>query len=308
MSILSDDPTVETVPVGHDGVRVEIEERRAVSVPGGVGLLAALASLAIGIGLLAIGNESGLLVVLALLFLAIVVVLLSSLIIVQPGQTKVVQFFGRYVGTVREPGMSMVVPFSNRHSVSVRVRNFETNLLKVNDADGSPVEIAAIVVWQVADTSKATYAVDNYVDFVSVQAESALRHTATTHPYDGTESGGTSLRGSTDQVAKELAFEVAERISLAGVEIVEVRISHLAYAPEVAQAMLRRQQANAVVAARTLIVEGAVGMVELALNKLSEKNIVELDDERKAAMVSNLMVVLCSDQPASPIVNAGTLY
>lgn len=306
--MLSDTPTVETVPVGHEGVRVEIEERRAASVSGGVGLLAAIASLALGIGLLAIGSESGVVIVLALLFLAAFVVMVSSLVIVQPGQTKVVQFFGRYVGTVRQTGMSMVVPFSNRQSVSVRVRNFETNLLKVNDADGSPVEIAAIVVWQVADTSKATYAVDNYVDFVSVQAESALRHTATTHPYDGTESGGTSLRGSTDQVAKELAYEVAERISLAGVEIVEVRISHLAYAPEVAQAMLRRQQANAVVAARTLIVEGAVGMVELALNKLRAGNIVELDDERKAAMVSNLMVVLCSDQPASPIVNTGTLY
>ncbi|GAA3894141.1 SPFH domain-containing protein [Leifsonia kafniensis] len=308
MSIQSNTPTVEAVPVGHDGVRVEIEERTAASMPGGLGLLTAVVALALGIGIIVVGSAIPLLVVLGLVFIAVFVVLLSSLVIVQPGQTKVVQFFGRYVGTVRRPGMSLVMPFSTRHSVSVRVRNFETNRLKVNDADGSPVEIAAIVVWQVADTSKATYAVDNYVDFVSVQAESALRHTATTHPYDGSESGGTSLRGSTDQVANELAHEVAERISLAGVEIVEVRISHLAYAAEVAQAMLRRQQANAVVAARTRIVEGAVGMVELALTKLSEGNIVELDDERKAAMVSNLMVVLCSDQPASPIVNTGTLY
>jgi regulator of protease activity HflC (stomatin/prohibitin superfamily) len=308
MSTQHEPPTVEAVPVGHDGVRVEIEERSAASVPGGLGLLAAIVSLALGIGIIVAGSATPALVLLGLVFIAVFVVLLSSLVIVQPGQTKVVQFFGRYVGTVRRTGMSMVVPFSNRHNVSVRVRNFETNRLKVNDADGSPVEIAAIVVWQVADTSKATYAVDNYVDFVSVQAESALRHTATTHPYDGSESGGTSLRGSTDQVANELAHEVAERISLAGVEIVEVRISHLAYAAEVAQAMLRRQQANAVVAARTRIVEGAVGMVELALTKLSEGNIVELDDERKAAMVSNLMVVLCSDQPASPIVNTGSLY
>lgn len=298
--------TVETVPVGHDGVRVDITERTAASLPGGVGLALSVAFLAVGVLALALLPDAA--KALSILFFAAFLIALTSLVIVQPGQTKVVQFFGRYVGTVRRTGMSMVVPLSTRRSVSVRVRNFETNRLKVNDADGSPVEIAAIVVWQVADTSKATYAVDSYVDFVSVQAESALRHIATTHPYDGSESGGTSLRGSTDQVADELAHEVAERISLAGVEIVEVRISHLAYAAEVAQAMLRRQQANAVVAARTRIVEGAVGMVDLALKKLSADDIVELDDERKAAMVSNLMVVLCSDQPASPIVNTGTLY
>ena len=298
--------TVETVPVGHDGVRVDITERTAASLPGGVGLSLAAALLAVGV--LAVSLLPGPAKIIGIVVLAACILALTSLVIVQPGQTKVVQFFGRYIGTVRRTGLSMVMPLSTRHSVSVRVRNFETNRLKVNDADGSPVEIAAIVVWQVADTSKATYAVDNYVDFVSVQAESALRHIATTHPYDGSESGGTSLRGSTDQVADELAHEVAERISLAGVEIVEVRISHLAYAAEVAQAMLRRQQANAVVAARTRIVEGAVGMVDLALTKLSEDDIVELDDERKAAMVSNLMVVLCSDQPTSPIVNTGTLY
>jgi regulator of protease activity HflC (stomatin/prohibitin superfamily) len=192
--------------------------------------------------------------------------------------------------------------------VSTRVRNFETNHLKVNDADGNPVEIASIVVWQVADTSRALYAVDDYLNFVRVQAESALRHVATAHPYDNPADGGTSLRGSTDVVASELAEEMAARVVIAGVEIVEVRVSHLAYAPEIAQAMLRRQQANAVVAARSRIVEGAVGMVELALEKLSERGIVDLDEERKAAMVSNLMVVLCSDQPASPVVNTGTLY
>ncbi|WP_236779228.1 SPFH domain-containing protein [Agromyces seonyuensis] len=297
---------VETVPVGHDGVRVDISERPAMTFPGGVGLVAFFALLALGVWMLV--ALPGTAKTFSLLVFALSIVALSALVIVQPGQTKVVQFFGRYTGTVRTPGLSTLVPFSTRRSVSVRVRNFETNRLKVNDADGSPVEIAAIVVWQVADTSKATYAVDNYIDFVTVQAESALRHIATTHPYDGSEGVGTSLRGSTDQVADELAHEVAERISLAGVEIIEVRISHLAYAAEVAQAMLRRQQANAVVAARTRIVEGAVGMVDLALRKLSEEEIVELDDERKAAMVSNLMVVLCSDQPASPIVNTGTLY
>jgi regulator of protease activity HflC (stomatin/prohibitin superfamily) len=232
----------------------------------------------------------------------------ASLAIVQPGQTRVVQFFGRYAGTVRTPGLSWVLPLTVRRNVSVRVRNFETNRLKVNDADGNPVEIAAIVVWQVADTARALYAVEDYLNFVRVQAESALRHVATTHPYDDAAVDGTSLRGSTDLVAAELAEEVAQRVVIAGVEIIEVRISHLAYASEIAQAMLRRQQANAVVAARSRIVEGAVGMVEQALTRLSEGGIVELDEERKAAMVSNLMVVLCGDQPASPIVNTGSLY
>jgi regulator of protease activity HflC (stomatin/prohibitin superfamily) len=236
------------------------------------------------------------------------VIIFSSLVIVQPGQTRVVRFFGSYVGTVRRTGLSWILPLTDRRNVSIRVRNFETNHLKVNDADGNPVEIASIVVWQVADTSRALYAVDDYLNFVRVQAESALRHVATTHPYDDPTESGVSLRGSTDVVAGELAEEVAQRVALAGVEIVEVRISHLAYAPEIAQAMLRRQQASAVVAARSRIVDGAVGMVEMALARLSERNIVDLDEERKAAMVSNLMVVLCGDQPASPVVNTGTLY
>ena len=231
-----------------------------------------------------------------------------ALVIVAPGQTSVVQFFGRYVGTVTKPGFWWVFPLTVRRSVSLRVRNFETNHLKVNDADGNPVEIAAIVVWQVVDTAKSTYAVENYDNFVTVQAESALRHVATSHPYDDNTDAGTSLRGSTDVVAAELAHEVADKVAVAGVEIVEVRISHLAYAQEIAQAMLRRQQANAVVAARSRIVEGAVGMVELALNRLTENGVVSLDEERTASMVSNLMVVLCGDQPASPIVNAGSLY
>jgi regulator of protease activity HflC (stomatin/prohibitin superfamily) len=232
----------------------------------------------------------------------------TALVVVPPGQTSVVQFFGIYVGTVLRPGFWWVLPLTIRRTVSVRVRNFETNRLKVNDADGNPVEIASIVVWQVADTARSTYAVDDYTNFVSVQAESALRHVATSHPYDDTTGQGTSLRGSTDVVAGQLAAEVAERVAIAGVEIVEVRISHLAYAQEIAQAMLRRQQANAVVAARSRIVEGAVGMVEMALDRLAEHDVVALDEERKASMVSNLMVVLCGDQPPSPVVNAGSLY
>ena len=236
------------------------------------------------------------------------VLIATSLVIVPPGQTSVVQFFGRYIGTARRSGFWWVAPLTVRRRVSIRVRNFETGHLKVNDADGNPVEIAAIVVWQVADTAKSTFAVDNFVDFISVQAESALRHVAVSHPYDDTTGAGTSLRGSTDVVAGELAREVAERVAIAGLEIVEVRISHLAYAQEIAQAMLRRQQANAVVAARSRIVEGAVGMVEMALSRLNEGGVVSLDEERTASMVSNLMVVLCGDQPPSPVVNTGSLY
>jgi regulator of protease activity HflC (stomatin/prohibitin superfamily) len=289
-------------PVGHQGARVDITQRPALAVNGWLGVLVIAACVA---WMLTAGKHHHGLLWLSLL---IVVLVATSLVIVAPGQTSVVQFFGRYVGTVRRAGFYWVLPLTVRRRVSVRVRNFETNHLKVNDADGNPVDVAAIVVWQVADTAKATYAVDSYLDFVSVQAESALRHVATTHPYDDTSDTGTSLRGSTDIVAGELAVEVAERVKLAGVEIVEVRISHLAYAQEIAQAMLRRQQANAVVAARSRIVEGAVGMVELALNRLAETGVVELDEERKATMVINLMVVLCGDQPPTPVVNTGSLY
>jgi hypothetical protein len=293
-------PVPVAVPVGHQGARVNITERKTLAINGWIGVLVLIICVWAAFQLAGTGWVA----------IPIVVALIaaSSLVIVPPGQTAVVQFFGSYIGTLRKPGFSWVLPLTNRRSVSVRVRNFETHHLKVNDAEGNPVEIAAIVVWQVADTSKATFAVDSYTNFISVQAESALRHVATTHPYDNPSDGGTSLRGSTDIVAAELATEVAERVVIAGLEIVEVRISHLAYSPEIAQAMLRRQQASAVVAARSRIVEGAVGMVRLALEQLNDQGIVDLDEERKAAMVSNLMVVLCGDQPASPIVNAGSLY
>jgi regulator of protease activity HflC (stomatin/prohibitin superfamily) len=290
-------------PVGHSGTRVVIQERPAWAVNGWFGVLVVAACIA---GTILAAQSSTSALAAAPAFIGAVV--FSSLIIVAPGHTKVVRFFGSYVGTVRRTGLSWVLPLADRRSLSIRVRNFETNHLKVNDADGNPVEIAAIVVWQVADTSRASYAVDDYVNFVEVQAESALRHVATTHPYDDPADEGTSLRGNVDLVAAELAQEVAQRVTIAGVEIVEVRISHLAYSPEIAQAMLRRQQASAVVAARARIVEGSVGMVEMALARLEEHGVVELDEERKAAMVSNLLVVLCADQPASPVVNAGTLY
>ena len=293
---------ISAEPVGQQGALVDIRQRPALAINGWLGVLV-LAAAVVGMVLTA-QHDKGLL----WLPLVVGVLILISLDIVPPGQTSVLQFFGSYIGTVARPGFWWVLPLTIRRRISIRVRNFETNHLKVNDADGNPVEIAAIVVWQVADTAKSTYGVENYVNFVTVQAESALRHVATVHPYDDTTDTGTSLRGSTDIVAAELAREVAQRVAIAGIEIVEVRISHLAYAPEIAQAMLRRQQANAVVAARSRIVEGAVGMVELALNGLSERGVVSLDEERTAAMVSNLMVVLCGDQPPSPIVNAGSLY
>jgi hypothetical protein len=296
-------PTAEATPVGATGHRVEVSERQGWAVSGWLGVVVIAGCVGAGIAL-ASSSSPGL-VAIPIVVGAIVA---SSLVIIQPGQTKVVRFFGNYVGTVRRTGLWCVVPLSDRRTLSIRVRNFETNELKVNDAEGNPVDIAAIVVWQVADTAQAVYAVEDFVDFVEVQAEAALRHIATTRPYDDPAEDGSSLRGSTDIVAAELAQEMAERVVIAGVEIVEVRISHLAYAAEIAQAMLRRQQANAVVAARSRIVEGAVGMVDLALARLDERGIVDLDEERKAAMVSNLMVVLCGDQPPSPIVNTGTLY
>ena len=297
-------PTSVVEPVGRQGTRVEIQQRQAAMITGWLGV-AALFGLA-GATYAAVQTQAGGWAIgLPIIAFSLVA---SSIVIVPPGQSCVVQFFGTYVGTVRRPGFWCVWPLAVRRAVSIRVRNFETNRLKVNDADGNPVEIAAIVVWQVADTARAVYAVDDYPAFVSIQSESALRHVAMGHPYEDTRGGGTSLRGSTDAVADQLAREVAERVAIAGVEVVEVRISHLAYAPEIAQAMLRRQQANAVVAARSQIVEGAVGMVEMALSRLTEKGVVELDEERTASMVSNLMVVLCGDQPPTPVVNAGTLY
>jgi hypothetical protein len=290
----------EATPVGHSGTRVVIQERPALMINGWFGVVVVAACVA---GAVVLHGSAWLAAP-----IVVGVVVVTSLVIVQPGHTKVVRFFGSYVGTVRRTGLWWIVPLADRRSLSIRVRNFETNHLKVNDADGNPVEIAAIVVWQVADTSKAVFAVQDYLSFVSVQSEAALRHVATTRPYDGGDNDTSSLRGNTDEVAMELAREVAARIAVAGVEIVEVRISHLAYAPEIAQVMLQRQQAAAVISARSRIVDGAVGMVEMALNRMTERNIVQLDDERRAAMVSNLLVILCGDSRATPIVNTGTLY
>ncbi len=234
--------------------------------------------------------------------------LLSGLFVVNPNEARVLQLFGDYVGTVKEDGLRWANPFYTKLSVMLRIRNFESNKLKVNDHDGNPIEIGAVVVWKVVDTAEACFEVDNYEHYVNVQTEAAIRNLASHYPYDAHIEGDFSLRGSTSEVAARLKTEVQERLDKAGVRVIEARISHLAYAPEIASAMLRRQQAGAIIAARQRIVEGAVGMVEMALDLLQKSDKVKLDEERKAAMVSNLLVVLCADREAQPVVNAGSIY
>jgi regulator of protease activity HflC (stomatin/prohibitin superfamily) len=231
-----------------------------------------------------------------------------GLFMVQPNQGAVMQLFGRYVGTVRESGLRWANPFYSKNAVSLRIRNFESNKLKVNDLEGSPIEIGAVVVWQVVDTAEAVFAVDDYENFVHVQSEAALRQSATSYPYDLHNDHKVSLRSHTQEIADHLRKEIQDRLTSAGVKVLEARISHLAYAQEIAQAMLQRQQASAIIAARTKIVEGAVSMVHMALEQLAEKGVVVLDEERKAQMVSNLLVVLCGERGTQPIVNAGSIY
>ncbi len=226
----------------------------------------------------------------------------------QPNQAKAMTFFGSYVGTAKNPGLSWTIPFFIRKNISLRIRNFESGQLKVNDNHGNPIEIASVVVWMVEDTAEALFEVDDYESYVSIQSEAALRNMATTFPYDLHEGDKIALRSHPKEISEALKSEIQQRLAKAGVKVIEARISHLAYAPEIASAMLQRQQASAIIAARSKIVDGAVGMVEAALIKLSENQIVELDDERKAAMVSNLLVVLCSDHSAQPVINAGSIY
>jgi regulator of protease activity HflC (stomatin/prohibitin superfamily) len=281
-------------------------ERKAFRVSGFAVVLALLVLVGIVAAVTATASEgvAALTVVVAALVLALAA---SGFTIVGPNEARVIQFFGRYVGTVATAGFHWVVPLTVKRRLSQRVSNFETARLKVSDADGNPVEIAAVVVWRVADTFRAAFGVDDYGEYVSVQSEAAVRHLATSYPYEAHDSGRASLREGT-VVSEELTSELRERVELAGVEVLESRITHLAYAPEIAQAMLARQQASAVVAARFKIVEGAVGMVTNALDRLREENVVDLDEERKAQMVSNLLVVLCGDRSAQPVVNTGTLY
>src|SRR5262245_29047262 len=247
-------------------------------------------------------------IVASLLLLTVSAVSYAGLFVVNPNEAKVVTLFGKYVGSVRKTGLWWVHPLSMRRRVSMRVRNFESAKLKVNDHDGNPIEIAAVVVWKVVDSAEAMFEVDNYENFVHVQCEAALRNLATSYPYDAHQDAQLSLRANITEVAEQLRTEIEARLQKAGVHVIEARISHLAYAPEIASAMLRRQQASAIVAARTKIVEGAVGMVEMALDHLSQKQVVNLDEERRASMVSNMLVVLCSEHNVQPVVNTGTLY
>jgi regulator of protease activity HflC (stomatin/prohibitin superfamily) len=254
------------------------------------------------------GIHSGGMLVAAILVCAVALFTLIGLYMVEPNQAAVVSLFGKYVGTVKDAGLRWNNPFYAKRKVSLRVRNFESGKLKVNELDGSPIEIAAVIVWQVADSAEAVYNVDDYESFVHIQSESALRTMATSYPYDQHEDGQVALRSHAAEISKHLRDELADRLADAGVTVLDARISHLAYAPEIAQAMLQRQQANAIIAARTRIVAGAVGMVEMALAELQKNGVVQLDEERKAQMVSNLLVVLCGERATQPIVNAGTLY
>ncbi|KNB51710.1 SPFH domain-containing protein [Streptomyces caatingaensis] len=301
----------------HTTRKPPVREVPAKDIGGGLALLLGLVGLLIGIGLVGLGvrcaNDgrpgaaAGLIVGGVLVGLGSIIAM-CGLNSIAPGETKVVQLFGRYRGTIRTEGLRWVNPFTSRRAVSTRVRNHETAVLKVNDAYGNPIELAAVVVWQVEDTAQAVFAVEDFQEFVAVQTEAAVRHIAIEYPYDAHDDDALSLRGNAEEITEKLAIELHARVEAAGVRIVESRFTHLAYAPEIASAMLQRQQAGAIVAARQQIVEGAVGMVEQALARISEQGIVELDEERKAAMVSNLMVVLCGDRAAQPVLNTGTLY
>ena len=288
-----------------------MREKEIKATSGFVVLVLGLVGFVGGIALIGAAKDQGFpaLGVLGIVVWGGTALVLGGLFVVNPYEARVLQLFGRYVGTVKEPGLRWASPFYSKRRISLRVRNFETEKIKVNDVEGNPIEIAAIVVWKVVDTAEAAFEVDNYESYVKVQSESALRNAATSYPYDShDEPGVISLRGTTAAVADHLKDEMQQRLQKAGVEVIETRISHLAYAPEIAAAMLQRQQAGAIIAARTRIVEGAVGMVEMALESLSKRGVVHLDEERKAAMVSNLLVVLCGERAAQPIVNTGTIY
>ncbi|WP_329135961.1 SPFH domain-containing protein [Streptomyces sp. NBC_01476] len=294
-----------------------VQERRAAGMPGLPFLLLALLVVAGGIALIAVGaaeakdGSKGLgstLIVVGSLVVVAALITLFGLTQVAPGEARVCQLFGRYQGTIRQDGLRWVNPFTSRRKISTRLRNHETAVLKVNDAYGNPIELAAVVVWQVRDTAQAVFEVDNFTQFVSIQTDTAVRHIATRYPYDAHDGVALSLRGNAEQITEQLSTEITARVESAGVTIIESRFTHLAYAPEIASAMLQRQQAGAIVAARQTIVDGAVGMVESALARIAEQDIVELDEERKASMVSNLLVVLCGDRAAQPVLNTGTLY
>src|SRR5579863_7302788 len=286
-------------------------ESQARSAPGIRLLLTGIVTVLIAIGVFVLHaktHNTSILIFVGILILIVGELQFHGLIAVVPGEARVVQLFGKYRGTIRTPGLQWVNPFARKRRVSTRIRNHETALAKVNDADGNPIEIACVVVWQVLDTAKAIYAVDDYPKFVAIQTEAAVRHIALSYPYTSQDGSTLSLRDNADEITQRLSEEIGARVTAAGVHVVESRLTRLSYAPEIAQAMLRQQQASAVVGARRTIVAGAVGMVQLALQRLQEQGVVELDEERKAAMVSNLLVVLCSEQATQQVVNTGSLY
>jgi regulator of protease activity HflC (stomatin/prohibitin superfamily) len=289
-----------------------MKERDAVSFSGWLALLMGLGALGASVGsFVMIRNhqqDPGLYVLAGIGLSIFGLILLSGCMVIGPNEARVMTFFGRYVGSVKTPGLRWINPFTGKRSISLRVRNFETAKIKVNDLDGNPIEIGAVIAWRVVDTAQAVFDVESYTSYVQIQAESAMRNLAMHHPYDSHDDEKMSLRGQSEAIAEQLKKEIDQRIHAAGCEVVDARIAHLAYAPEIAQAMLQRQQAGAIIAARQRIVEGAVSMVEMALEQLAKRGIVELDTERKAAMVSNLLVVLCGERATQPVVNAGTLY
>ncbi|MGB6579725.1 MAG: SPFH domain-containing protein [Streptosporangiaceae bacterium] len=305
--------TQNAAAAGPELPRPPVTERVARFLPGLPMLALGIVLIVAGVVLIVLASHQSGGTAKALIWLGVLVFIAASLMLggltsVVPGRPRVVQLFGKYRGTIREPGLQWVNPFTKRIVVSTRIRNQESAQAKVNDADGNPIEIAAVVVWQVQDTASALYSVDDYTQFVTIQTETAVRHIASSYPYDNRGSGALSLRDNAEDITGQLSDEIADRVRAAGVHIIESRLTRLSYAAEIAQAMLRQQAASAVVGARQRIVEGAVGMVKLALERLQEEGVVELDEERKAAMVSNLLVVLCSEQATQQVVNTGSLY
>jgi len=305
--------TQNAAAAGPELPRPPVTERVARFLPGLPMLALGIVLIVVGIVLIVLASHQSGGTNKALIWLGVLVLIAASLMLggltpVVPGRPRVVQLFGKYRGTIREPGLQWVNPFTKRIVVSTRIRNQESAQAKVNDADGNPIEIAAVVVWQVQDTASALYSVDDYTQFVTIQTETAVRHIASSYPYDNRGSGALSLRDNAEDITGQLSDEIADRVRAAGVHIIESRLTRLSYAAEIAQAMLRQQAASAIVGARQRIVEGAVGMVKLALERLQEEGVVDLDEERKAAMVSNLLVVLCSEQATQQVVNTGSLY
>jgi regulator of protease activity HflC (stomatin/prohibitin superfamily) len=309
MDVISDrDIAQRTLEPGLSVSDQAHEQRPAWVIPGLPTMAGSLVAMAVGIGLAIAAGKNGGLIVLAIIVIVIAGFSFGGFFVVQPNQARVLILFGRYIGSVTEAGWWWCNPFAKKQKVSLRVRNFQSERIKVNDASGNPIEIAAVVVWRIVDTAKAVFDVADYEQFVTVQSETSLRHLASEYPYDDYRTDTISLRGNADEVRKSLQAELQARLQLAGIEILETRLTHLAYAPEIAEVMLRRQQAEAILAARKTMVQGAVSLVQMALAQLADSDLVELDPERKATMVSNLMIVLSGDHSPTPVINTGSLY